>query len=311
MKKIAVFNPNAGKGLNQKSLTLLIPAFNQAGIDVWISRAKHDIENRIREWCDNHPLEEVCFIVSGGDGTMHEAVNGAAGHKHTVFASIPAGSGNDFARHFGGLKLDMNLLQHLSRLHSEDQDLITYSMIKERVAVSNMGAGFDAEVAYSANRSKIKKLLNKLSAGKLVYVVFLIQQLLVFKPYSLTIIADRREKQFKRVWFTTISNQPYYGGGMKIAPNADTKDGLLDVTVVHGLSRIKFLLVFLSVFKGSHVTFKEVYQVRSARVNCIADRDVRVHADGEDNGLLPAGQALSAQIAADKIRVAGQLALDE
>ncbi|KIL47286.1 hypothetical protein KP77_23910 [Jeotgalibacillus alimentarius] len=311
MKKIAIFNPNAGKGLNQKTLALLIPVFKQAGIEVWISRAKHDIENRIREWCDEYPFEKVCFIVSGGDGTMHEAVNGAAGHKHAVFASIPAGSGNDFARHFGGLKLDVNLPERLSRLQSEDQDLITYSIKKERVAVSNMGAGFDAEVAYSANRSRIKKVLNKLSAGKLVYVVFLIQQLLVFKPYTLTLTSDGREKQFERVWFTTISNQPYYGGGMKIAPHADTKDGLLDVTVVHGLSRIKFLLVFLSVFKGSHISFKEVFQVRSDLVHCIADRDVRVHADGEDNGLLPAGKALLAQIAADKIRVAGQLALDE
>lgn len=310
MKLIAIFNPNAGKGINQHQLTML-PGLQKAGVEVWMTRAKHDAERRIREWCASNPFEEVCFIVSGGDGTMHEAVNGAAGHQHAVFVSIPAGSGNDFARHFGGFKLDKQLPEYLKQISIEDHDVIRYEMNGTRSAVSNMGAGFDAEVAYAANQSRIKKVLNKLSIGKIVYVVFLVRLLFTFKPYTLNMTANNQNYQFNRVWFMTISNQPYFGGGMKIAPSADSQDGELDITIVHGLSRMKFLLVFVSVFKGTHTKCKEVRLIRSKQVICRTETDVRVHADGEDNGLLKKGEPLKAAAAPLEIRTAAKLTLDE
>ncbi len=311
MRKIAVFNPNAGKGMNQRQLSEVLPVLKDAGFDIWITASKHDAENRIREWCRIHPSDQVCFIVSGGDGTMHESVNGASDHPHAVFASIPTGSGNDFERYFGGFELDEKLPERLNSSVIEQHDVISYGMPAVRTAVSNMGAGFDAEVAYSANQSKLKKLLNKLSIGKVVYVVFLIRQLMSFKPFKLELTADNKSYSFDRVWFMTISNQPYFGGGMIIAPTADSKDGELDITVVHGLSRLKFLLVFVSVFKGTHTRFKEVSLIRSGAVSCRSDRAVRVHADGEDNGLLKAGHELKAAASTRKIRVASKLALDE
>ncbi|MDZ5712522.1 diacylglycerol/lipid kinase family protein [Jeotgalibacillus haloalkalitolerans] len=311
MKKIAVFNPNAGKGINRHQLSALLPALQIAGIEVWMTRSKHDAEQRIREWCVAHPCEEVCFIISGGDGTMHEAVNGAAGHKHAVFASIPAGSGNDFARYFGGFDLNASLPESLEQVQYEWHDVIRYEMNETRTAVSNMGAGFDAEVAYAANHSRIKKFLNKLSIGKAVYVVFLVRLLISFRPYTLELKVNGEKQIYSRVWFMTISNQPYFGGGMKIAPSADTKDGELDITVVHGLSRLKFLLVFGSVFRGTHTKFKEVSVIRSGAVICHSDQDVRVHADGEDNGLLKAGQSLKAAAAPFEIRTVNKLTLDE
>ncbi|WP_404404419.1 diacylglycerol/lipid kinase family protein [Jeotgalibacillus malaysiensis] len=311
MKRIAIFNPHAGKGIDQRQLSAVLPVLKEAGIEVWMTTSKHDAENRIKDWCECHPSEKVCFIISGGDGTMHEAVNGAAGHQYAVFASIPTGSGNDFARYFGGFKLNGQLPELLDSAVCEEHDVIRYEMNAVRTAVSNMGAGFDAEVAYAANQSKIKKVLNKLSIGKVVYVVFLVRQLLTFRPYTLELTADEQIYRFDRVWFMTISNQPYFGGGMIIAPSADSRDGKLDITVVHGLSRLKFLLVFVSVFRGSHTKYKEVSLIRTDAVTCRTDRGVRVHADGEDNGLLKADRILKANVAPREIRTASKLALDE
>lgn len=311
MKKIAVFNPNAGKGIDQLQLSAVLPVLKKAGIEVWITTSKHDAENRIREWCECNPLEKVYFIISGGDGTMHEAINGAAGHPYAVFVSVPTGSGNDFARYFGGFRLDEQLPESLDHALIEEHDVISYEMNAIRTAVSNMGMGFDAEVAFSANQSKIKKFLNKLSIGKIVYVVFLVRQLMTFKPYTLELTANEQSYRFDRVWFMTISNQPYFGGGMIIAPLADRKDGKLDITVVHGLSRIKFLLVFVSVFRGTHTRFKEVSLIRTNEVTFRAARDVRVHADGEDNGLLQAGHMAKASVTPRAIRTVSKLALDE
>ncbi|TFD98272.1 diacylglycerol/lipid kinase family protein [Jeotgalibacillus salarius] len=313
MKKIAVCNPNAGKGLSKRLLSTLIPVLQNDGIEIWMTRSKHDAEHRIRDWCNENPDLEVCFIISGGDGTMHEAVNGAAGHQHASFASIPTGSGNDFARYFGGFELDQDLSAAMERSTLSKHDVIRYKLNggQTRTAVSNMGAGFDAEVAFSANQSPLKKLLNKLSIGKVVYVLFLVRQLMIFKPYSLEVTVHNKTFLFDKVWFATISNQPYYGGGMKIAPKADTRDGELDLTIVHGLSRIKFLFVFLSVFKGTHTKFKEVYHLRSEKVDLKAGADVRVHADGEDNGLLKENQRLTATAIPSEILISAKLALDE
>jgi diacylglycerol kinase (ATP) len=74
---------------------------------------------------------------------------------------------------------------------------------------------------------------------------------------------------------------------MKISPDALPNDGLLNITVVHELSRIKLLLVFVSVFFGKHLMFKEISTLMGKRVTINSNNPLKIHTDGEAAGESP------------------------
>src|SRR5690606_40190840 len=107
--------------------------------------------------------------------------------------------------------------------------------------VNNFGVGFDALVADIANKSTLKRSLNKWKLGKLSYPFYVIHALFTYKPFKLTIFQEGKKKQYQNVWFVTASNQPYFGGGMKLSPESNTSDGQFELTVVSNLSKWKLL----------------------------------------------------------------------
>jgi diacylglycerol kinase (ATP) len=152
--------------------------------------------------------------------------------------------------------------------------------------INNFGLGFDGFVSELVNESKVKKALNKIGLGKLSYAYFVAQALIQFRPFTLTVQNDSNEQQFENVWFATVSNQPYYGGGMNLSPTSKVDDGVLEVTVVNNLPRLKFLLLFLTVFAGKHTKFKAVTQFKIKEATFTADKLLPIHTDGETAILL-------------------------
>ncbi|WP_395534612.1 diacylglycerol/lipid kinase family protein [Neobacillus thermocopriae] len=231
-------------------------------------------------------------IAVGGDGTLHEVLNGIKNHKNIKIGLIPGGSGNDFSREFQIPQDPLDALKVLLRLRKDRPAFIDIGKIMfqdgtEHYFINNMGAGFDALVAYKVNHSKVKSILNKLGFGRLVYVYFLLKELFLYKTNTIDLMIDGTKSTFKQTWFVTVSNQPYYGGGMKIAPDAAPDDGLLDITVVYQLSRLKLLLVFMTVFWGKHIHFKEVKTFRGKTIKIQSRSTMFVHGDGEFIGYTP------------------------
>ncbi|KIL43899.1 diacylglycerol/lipid kinase family protein [Jeotgalibacillus soli] len=291
MKKILVINPKAKNGKALQYFHSIESICKKEGIETWITESPGDASEKIRAWCEQNPEEKVLFIGMGGDGTMHEIINGvvAAEGENVMVACIPAGSGNDFARAFPSFQLTARSIKDLSLLNGKSESFDAAHYQSENNTgwfVNNLGIGFDALVAFSSNRSLLKKWLNLVGAGKLIYVFYLLRHLFTYRPTMLEIEVDGIMEQYSNVWFISVSNQPYYGGGMKISPKAIPQDGLLDLTIVHNLSRWKLLAVFLSVFKGSHLKYKEVAIKRGRVLQVKSDEFVRVHADGEDAGEL-------------------------
>jgi YegS/Rv2252/BmrU family lipid kinase len=237
-------------------------------------------------------LEQKIIIAVGGDGTMHEVMNGVINDNNITLGFIAGGSGNDFSR---GFQIPVNPVEALAvilRLAKQeglpiDVGKITMADSNEHFFINNMGAGFDAIISYEVNQSRMKALLNKLSMGRMVYVYFLLKKLFTYKTSTIDLSIDGKKHIFEQTWFVTVSNQPYYGGGMKIAPVALPDDGLFDITVVHQLSRWKLLLVFISVFWGKHIHFKEVKTYTGRDVTIHSSAKLFVHADGEHVGFTP------------------------
>ena len=126
----------------------------------------------------------VCLIVAiGGDGTIHEVVNGIADCQNVLVGAISAGSGNDFARYFRTFNSAKEIDQFVQGNHSsfKSYDCGTVEWDKEDIRfVNNSGVGFDAYVAASANRSGLKKQLNKIGLGKLSYMYYVLRGLFTF-----------------------------------------------------------------------------------------------------------------------------------
>jgi diacylglycerol kinase (ATP) len=238
----------------------------------------------------NH--DQMIIIAVGGDGTVHEVLNGIIHFNHITLGFIPGGSGNDFSRGFQiptdpeeALKVIIRLLK--DEASSIDIGQITMKDQTHHFFINNMGVGFDALISFEVNQSQMKALFNKLSMGRLIYVYFLLKKLFTYKTSTIDLSIDGHTHIFEHTWFVTVSNQPYYGGGMKIAPKAIPDDGLFEITVVHKLSRFKLLLVFISVFWGKHIHFKEVKTFKGRDISIEPSIAQLVHADGEHIGYSP------------------------
>jgi diacylglycerol kinase (ATP) len=182
--------------------------------------------------------ETAAIIAVGGDGTVHEVANGVFPFKHGIVGYIPSGTGNDFSRGIHIPNHPRKALEHILLL-LKNHCFSTYDIgqfagphIREGLFVSNLGCGFDAQIARKANSSKLKSLFNRLALGKFVYGFYLMKELMFYQPAKVVLQIDGEEHLFERTWLVTISNHPYYGGGMKIAPPAKTDDGLFDIIVV-------------------------------------------------------------------------------
>ncbi|WP_203333262.1 diacylglycerol/lipid kinase family protein [Planococcus beigongshangi] len=296
MRTIFVINPAAGNGIAMKKW-LKFKETIRFPFELAVSRYSGHAVEIVKGLHDSS--EPVLVIGFGGDGTLREVIAGAAGAPQLIVGSVPAGSGNDFSRGFHSFADAGEIAAFLQNPIGKRQDLGQFADDDGHYFVSSSGIGFDADISVKVNRSVLKRLLNKLGLGKLVYLIYVISALLTFRLFTLTVEQDGKTLQFDRVWFATVSNQPYFGGGMKISPHSITDDGILELTVVNRLSRLKLLLVFGTVFSGKHLQFKEVHQLKGTDFLLATDRPVYRHVDGDGAGRTPEKRSIRYSVSLD------------
>lgn len=229
------------------------------------------------------------LIAVGGDGTIQEVLSGIRDLSRITFGYIPTGSGNDFCR---SMKLPQDPMKALElilsdkRPHPMDVPHISCGSNSSRFAIS-CGIGFDAAVCHEVSVTPMKKVLNKIGLGKLVYLFVALKQLLFLKPSPMTLVMDEnRVENFSRVYFTAVMNQKYEGGGFKFCPDASPSDGYLDVIVVDNLSKPKVLCCLPTAFFGKHTHFNGIHIFRCKKIDIHSEARLAVHKDGESAGLL-------------------------
>lgn len=230
--------------------------------------------------------QTALIIAIGGDGTIHEVINGVIGFSNVLVGAVCAGSGNDFSRGYASFQsarqIDNFIKRNGGKFQEKDCGLIELDKgNQKRYFVNNTGIGFDAFVAYKTNNSKAKQRLNKIGLGRLSYIYFLLYCLYTYKLFNLTVQQGNLKYTYEKVWFATVSNQPYFGGGMKISPNSCPKDGVIELTIVYNISKLKLVLLFITVFFGAHTRLKEVVQISSSNFTLSVDKELFCHADGE------------------------------
>ncbi|WP_070120556.1 diacylglycerol/lipid kinase family protein [Bacillus marinisedimentorum] len=290
-----IINPAAGNGKALKKWNKVKVELQQKNVrfrSFFTERPGH-AEQIARQIAEIHADHLEAIVAVGGDGTIHEIMNGLTFHEHIKIGYIPAGSGNDFARGFSIPSAPLDALNTIigrgGKTGQYDVGGVLFSTGKGRHKrfVNSVGAGFDAEVSKTADEAAYKPFLNKLGLGRFAYMIALLKTMAAYKPADVTVTIDGKTAMFEKVWFITISNSPFYGGGMKISPAADPADGILDVCVVYNLPAWKLLLLFGSVFFGWHKHLKEVELFTGRNISVTSESPFPVHTDGEQAGMTP------------------------
>lgn len=279
---LIVVNPVSGDGKGAKVWKIVEPRLRANGVlyTVHFTTAPEEGTRYVRESLRAQgALNYTGVVVVGGDGTVNDVVNGIRQSGVEIpLGVIPGGSGNDLARSLGVNHWE-KAIQTILAGHQSQMDL---GFVNDRYfVINNIGVGFDATVSYISNRSWYKAFLNRIGLGKLTYAITLMRLLLSYRRMTMTIETEHGTHKWNKAWFVAVSNITNYGGGMQICPDAKADDGVFQAAIVHGLSRLRILLLFPLVFSGKHKGRRGVEFLEARKMTIRTDRPVYVHMDGE------------------------------
>ncbi|MFQ6014853.1 MAG: diacylglycerol/lipid kinase family protein [Anaerolineae bacterium] len=275
MEKIKlVINPYAGRGAGEKLAPEIQRVLQEAGVayDPVHTTGPGEMTELVRQAKEDG--YEVVAIV-GGDGSVFEALNGlmAAGGDDVVgtLAIIPIGTGNDFIKM---LDLPADWRQACHRLAKGRPRLVDVGRCNDYYFANVVGIGFDTLVAIEA--SKIKRL-----RGTAIYVVALFRTLLLTyaTPYVKVVFDGQTVEQ--SITMIAVANGRCYGGTFWIAPEAEVDDGLFDLLLSRGLSRLGILYLVPHVMRGTHIDKEPVTMAKARKVVITSEEPLPVLADGE------------------------------
>lgn len=274
-----IVNPEAGRGAVKRALPSLHRAAGEiigANPDydlVETAQPRHAVELARRAVDDGYET----VVAVGGDGVIHEVVNGlmAAGDGHQAPAAlgvIPLGSGNDFIKM---LDTPLDLTAACRRLVEGEPRVVDLGRVNEHYFVNFAGFGFDTLALVEAQK------IGWLTGFPLYLVAVLRVLVLNYNTPKVKIGLAEGETIQQPVTIVDVHNGRCAGGGFWLAPDAEIDDGLFDVLIADGMGRIEILRLLPDVMRGTHVGKDPVTMKRTRRVVVDSADPLPVQADGE------------------------------
>ncbi|MFF0819865.1 diacylglycerol/lipid kinase family protein [Micromonospora haikouensis] len=269
-------NPTAGRGRHRGLLPRLLDRLATAGRPVRLLEAGTGAQAEAA--CRAAVADGAAALVTvGGDGTVHRGLQAVAG-TGVPFAPVPAGTGNDFAADTGfpadPLAAAETVAAALREGRTRPVDLarLTGPGCETRWYGAVLAAGFDAIVNERANRMRRPR-------GPRRYDLAILVELARLRPRRYTLRLDGEPLECDAV-LVAVGNCASYGGGMRICPDADPTDGLLDVVVGGRFDRRTLIRVKPRIYRGTHVRHPLVSSHRARTVELAAE-GITTYADGE------------------------------
>lgn len=276
MRHLFVMNPHAGKFDRSQEM---------------LEKIRHMMAGRREEWSavrtqgPGHAValveeaarqgDELRVYACGGDGTLNEVVNGAAGRDHVAVTHCPMGSGNDFLRMFGPDAPRFYDLKELLDAPQAPMDLIDCN---GHLALNVCSVGFDARIGLGAGDFKGLPLVSGTMAYQLSAVRAILQG--IHRPYRVSI--DGEELPGSEFTLMCACNGRYYGGGFNPSRTAMPDDGLLDFVVIPAVSRLTVVSLIGKYAKGGAGDIEGVVVRRGREMHVVCDRVSRINLDGEE-----------------------------
>lgn len=280
-KTLIILNPHAGSGRAGRLWTQIEPLlWEKLGeLVVAITQRPEDVAHHL----DKAYASGLNRVVSiGGDGTNHALVNALANLSEqypdgepVIYGMFPAGTGQDWARSAG---IPLNDVQAAAdwvanaQPHPTDIGLLQLDNRREHflnIASAGLGGEVDKRVNQTAKRRPWTFLAATVAA------------ILRFQPQPIQIQLDGQDWYEGKALLVAVANGSTFGHGMKIAPNAQTDDGLFDVVLVKDASKVETLMALRRVYDGSHLTHPAVQFARAKQVKVLSSTAQSLDLDGE------------------------------
>jgi diacylglycerol kinase (ATP) len=256
------------------------------------------------------PPAADAVLIFGGDGTLHRQLPRLADTRIPLLV-VPLGSGNDFARALG-LRTPADSLAAWRRFCASANNVrdVDLGVITCGAAVPGRAEGQDAPqlathnselatyfccvagLGVDANANRRANAMPQWLRAHGGYALAALAAILTSRPQTITVTApdtsnlqsSMNQSSMEKSsisWMLAFANAPNYGGGMRIAPQAELDDGLLDLVRIRGAGRLRLLQCLHRVYSGTHVSLPEVECFRAARARIESDPPLMVYADGE------------------------------
>jgi diacylglycerol kinase (ATP) len=218
------------------------------------------------------------IIAAGGDGTLNEVINGVASSRPSVricVGIVPLGTANDFARSMGLTRhMDANI-DILQAKNTTPVDLVRMAGGDTRYFANASSGGFSGVVD--------EKLSPEIKStwGPLAYVRSAAAALPELHAYRTTVIFDDAERLMLDLYNIIIANGRFVAAGLPIAPQADVRDGLLDVVLVPKRPAAEMALLIAEMFLGKHLAGGAVIFRRAKKISVRSRPGMWFNADGE------------------------------
>lgn len=287
-----IVNPTAGGGRAGQILPQLRNLFREKikqDYLLHITGAPHDATHLARKASEDGA---ELIIAVGGDGTVHEIVNGMFLGNVPVNSScalgiLDIGTGKGLAQTLGlprSIDQQLDLIIH-SPVHAMDAALVKYTgfdgMSCESLFISECQIGIGSEVANRVH-SRLKCWGGKIAFGTMALI-----ETIFYKANKMSVKLDNNLQISEKLIGLVIGNGKYCAGGMMLTPTALLDDGFLDILKIHNMNIPQRLSGFSKIYSGNHIHASHfiLSQHRSVRIS--SDEDLLVEADGEMLGLLP------------------------
>jgi YegS/Rv2252/BmrU family lipid kinase len=241
------------------------------------------------------------IVACGGDGTTSEVANGIlSSGKDVELGILPSGTGGDFRRtlEIPPRSRDAARILRTGRTVRIDVGRVSY--------IDTNGNEASRYFVGVASCGMSTKVIERVKTDRVSFVSALLKTAMHNEPVRLLVQLDDAHERHLVVSNLCVANARYFGGGMKIAPDAKLTDGKFDVVGVGDLSAVKIFTSAPRVYTGSHLSMDEVSHTLARKITIrAADRDAEIalEVDGELPGRLPA--AFQIIPAALKVRVSG------
>ncbi len=281
-KLLLINNPNAASGHRQNLVPLIEQRFADKGLQTSLFCSQYG--GHFEEYLGNCDLSQYsAIIVIGGDGTLHEALNGLYrqdSSQRIPLGLIPAGTGNAFARELDLLAgqwqkaVDIICAGNIRKI-----DCASYRYAdQQRYFINIISMGFGVDAGHTAKKLKL--------LGKSAYTLGTLWQTLFLRSWPLRITLDGQAMDCSTV-LASVSNSRYTGTSFLIAPDAQVDDGFLDVLLLTDISRLRILRLFPSIYTGKHIHYPEVSLQRAKHILIETDEPKELTPDGEFSGSTP------------------------
>ncbi|MBO5713248.1 MAG: YegS/Rv2252/BmrU family lipid kinase [Clostridia bacterium] len=296
MKHVFIINPKAGKKDNFKYINSLLENY-KSGYDIEVHQTNRELD--ATEFTKNYLSKydgEVRFYACGGDGTLNEVVNGIVGYDNASVGLFPCGSGNDFVKSVGDIKM-FNDLEKLLNAPNKEIDVIK---VNDKYSINVVNFGFEAYVCKVANNLKKKRTQNSYTLG-IVAALFMAMKNEITVEVEGEII-----NQSGTLLLGSFANGGYAGGKYNCAPRYQVDDGLMEVLVVKPTNVFNLISLIKVYEKGEHLNpeqtriAKLISYCRGKKAKLYSKKEFDVCIDGE----IISGKEFDVEILERKIKFA-------